>query len=298
MPAQAASPQPAAALRLKQRGTDFLRRMGMLEPVDRLRLCWFAARNFRSNASFCRAHPEFVPPPLAVMHDAYGSVSYCLYWQGGKLLSGYLANLILKHCPRPNRILEWGCGPARILRHLPALLPDEAQFFGTDFNQRTIDWCQRTFRGPTFRTNDLSPPLSFPDRSFDVVFAVSVLTHLSLEQQHAWLQELCRILVPGGSLILTTHGQRFAKVLLPAEYADFQRAGYVVRSGVQEGKLRYLSFHHPRYAAARLFAGLEICEHITGCPVTDQDVWVLRNPAVFASIPIRTTQDFVSIPSQ
>jgi ubiquinone/menaquinone biosynthesis C-methylase UbiE len=108
----------------------------------------------------------------------------------------------------------------------------------------------------SFVHNDLAPPLPLESNSFDVVYAVSVLTHLSVAQQHAWLKELRRMLRPDGSLILTTHGEQSAKVLLPHEYAHFKANGFFVRSGVEEGKRCFLSYHHPSFAAKQLFAGM------------------------------------------
>jgi len=50
------------------------------------------------------------------------------------------------------------------------------------------------------------PPLPFPDNSFDLIYAVSVFTHLSEEHQRTWLPELRRVLRPGGRLLLVDIG--------------------------------------------------------------------------------------------
>jgi ubiquinone/menaquinone biosynthesis C-methylase UbiE len=49
----------------------------------------------------------------------------------------------------------------------------------------------------------LAPPLPFPDQTFDLVFGISVFTHLRESWQFAWLRELARTLKPGGLAIMT-----------------------------------------------------------------------------------------------
>lgn len=213
------------------------------------------------------------------MHDAYASVSFRSYWEGGQYLAHWLADLIREHHPTPERVLEWGCGPARILRHLPELLPKGTQFFGTDYNHESISWCTRTIKNIRFVDNELSPPLPFPGQHFDLIYAVSVLTHLSVAQQDTWMKELRRVLRPNGCLILTTNGEQTAKILLPKEFARFQKEGVVIRGEVQEGKRCFLSYNHPAYAKDHLFLGLQVCEHIPGLPgaaATEQDIWILK----------------------
>jgi SAM-dependent methyltransferase len=53
-----------------------------------------------------------------------------------------------------------------------------------------------------FAAVDLSQPLPWPDRSFDAALSVEGVEHL--ENRHAYLRELARVLKPGGTLLLTT----------------------------------------------------------------------------------------------
>lgn len=244
----------------KQKILHVLRQIGLLDAANKLHLQWAVLRSKDDNAAFCREHPDFRPPPIAVMHDAYGSTFLRSYWNSGKAAAALIADLIRKHTPAATRVMEWGCGSARSLRHLPGLLPQGVDYFGSDYNPEAVAWCKTNINGVSFIQNDLSPPLPLEIDSFDVIYAVSVLTHLSVTQQRAWLKELRRVLRFDGCLILTTNGEQSAKLLLPHEYAQFRADGVVVRSGVEEGKRCFCSYHHPDFAAKQLFAGMTVRE--------------------------------------
>lgn len=53
-----------------------------------------------------------------------------------------------------------------------------------------------------FERVDVSKPFPFEDGSFDFVTSVEVIEHL--EDQYTFIRECCRVLAPGGTLVLTT----------------------------------------------------------------------------------------------
>jgi SAM-dependent methyltransferase len=114
-------------------------------------------------------------------------------------------------------VVDWGSGCGRILRHFSEH-PNGGRFaetrnqdlFGFDIDAVNVEWCEQNM--PDVATFDLIEPLgtfSLPDDSVDLLYGISVMTHLTEHAQCQWLKEIRRVLKPGGGAILTTHGEHF-----------------------------------------------------------------------------------------
>lgn len=101
-----------------------------------------------------------------------------------------------------NRILDFGCGCGRTMIHLKDLAP-RAELEGTDIDAKAIEWCKRHLPFADFRTSSETPPVDYPTDRFDLIYAISVFTHLDENYQFRWLEELRRIAAPGAILLLT-----------------------------------------------------------------------------------------------
>lgn len=103
-------------------------------------------------------------------------------------------------------ILEWGCSSGRVLRHMPGLVPG-ARCWGCDIDPWTVNWAAGHLSPPlrVFRCTT-TPALPLESASFDLVYAVSVFTHLS-DHFDAWLLELRRVLRPGGLLFASINDE-------------------------------------------------------------------------------------------
>lgn len=241
----------------KQRLVAAARRAGALPLFEGARFLRAASLYAASNRAYRSENPAFAPPPLWWMHDMYGHASYALYMQSGAETAAALSVLIDRHCAKPEpRVADWGCGLARVLRHLPA----RYQRTGFDYNRAAIDWCTDAIAGATFRVNGLSPPLPADAGAFDALYALSVFTHLSPDGHDAWIAEIARVLAPGGVVLAAFHTDPGPDQLLAGERARFDAGELVVRGGVKEGGRTYTAFHPHRYLTERLFAGFEILE--------------------------------------
>lgn len=103
-----------------------------------------------------------------------------------------------------HKILDWGCGCGRIARFFSELHP--GLLSGIDIDPENANWCAANLRGGEFHTCGLLPPTPFPDESFDLIFGISVFTHLGESDQFAWLEEMRRLAAPGAAVIMSVHG--------------------------------------------------------------------------------------------
>ncbi len=139
------------------------------------------------------------------------------------------------HVEKCRSMLDFGCGCGRVLRHYRRLTepgPDgrrPTRLCGTDYNPHQIAWCRANLPFAEFQTNNLMPPLDYPDGHFDFIYLWSVFTHLTEEQQLAWMAEFARVLEPGGYLLISTNGAMYLKNReLPASLNEAFQAGQLV----------------------------------------------------------------------
>jgi SAM-dependent methyltransferase len=157
---------------------------------------------------------------------------------------------------RLSEVLDFGSGCARVLRHLRAVT--DAQLHGSDYNQLPIEWCKQKLTFARFEVNGVAPPLAYKTGQFDLVYALSVFTHLPENLQVAWLSELSRILKPGGHLLLTTHGECYLSLMKEPERQAFRAGRLVVREAGSPGSNRFFTAHPPEYVQSHLPADLEL----------------------------------------
>jgi SAM-dependent methyltransferase len=146
-------------------------------------------------------------------------------------------------------ILDIGCGTGRMLLGWHCDNPAR-RLAGTDINAALIDWNRRNLGDVArWQVGALGPPLDVPDASFDLVQLISVFTHLPLQRQRDWLIEIRRLLRPGGSAIITLHGDLYAELMLDDAARDaFYRDGHVEVAGGPEGANAFSAFHTPSFA--------------------------------------------------
>lgn len=280
---------PAAvtpAKRLRFVAIRVLRRAGLLSIADYGRFQLRRWQTADANREFLARNPTFIPPPEDLAFDAYNHLDWARYDEGGRLHAAFFARVINRAQPEGLlRILEWGCGPGRIVRHLPAFLSGRLEeLMGTDYNPRTIAWCRHALAPIRFEQNELLPPLPLADGHFNVSYNFSVFTHLSAEVQLAWAAELHRVLRPGGILICTTQGNGYQHLLASdEERARFRRGDVVVQDGYKEGAKWFFAVHPERYVRDVLLRSFATVERVPtlesdGLPadICPQDVWLAR----------------------
>ena len=136
-----------------------------------------------------------------------------------------------------DRLLDIGCGIGRTARVLARELRPPGFYDGFDVVPESIAWCQKHYRAtrapfrfthadlrnttynPGGRYTAAEYTFPYPDGAFDLVFAISVFTHLVPESADRYLSEASRVLAPGGRVLLTWFLLR--DVPAPAPDLDF-----------------------------------------------------------------------------
>ena len=110
------------------------------------------------------------------------------------------------------RVLDFGCGAGRMLRHLHSFAKS-CELWGMDISSDCVFWCKQYLRPPfLFATNTTIPHLPFEDRYFSLIYSGSVFTHID-DLALAWLLELRRILSNAGRLYVTIHDNHTVELL-------------------------------------------------------------------------------------
>jgi SAM-dependent methyltransferase len=145
-------------------------------------------------------------PPANVTAMGRGSLA-----AGGSL---YYADLVADALTRgggaltsKQRVLDFGCSSGRIVRVLAAVHP-EIEWWACDPDAGAVRWAEANLAGIRVFVNDLAPPLPVAEEHFDAVYAIGIWTHYSDQAALRWLEEMRRIIEPGGHLVLTSHGHR------------------------------------------------------------------------------------------
>jgi SAM-dependent methyltransferase len=130
------------------------------------------------------------------------------------------------------RVLDFGCGAGRTLRHFLSEA-QTAEFWGADIDAPSIDWLGKALCPPLHAWRcSAGPPLGLQHGSFDLIWAISVFTHLT-DTSLPWLLELHRLLKPDGLLIATYMG-RWNSEFFAGEPWDEARVGKNVLGHFQD----------------------------------------------------------------
>jgi SAM-dependent methyltransferase len=175
-------------------------------------------------------------------------------------------------------ILDFGCGCGRTLIWFAKRFPGKT-LHGTDVDSASIEWCRAHLPAGRFFVNTMLPPIGYPDACFDLVYAISVFTHLSEDHQRRWISELHRVIKPGGVLLASVHGERSWTGLSLEERDILRTKGFLFKTS---SKLRgvvpdwYHTAYHSREYVMRTFSPPFTALAYAGGGLGYQDMVILR----------------------
>lgn len=240
-------------------------------------------------------------PPESLRSIVAAREEEIFLWTGARDIDVFM-EAYERHREKPSdqtpRVFDFGCGCGRMTRYLD--MASGVEGFGSDINEDHVAWCQDNLKNALTKVNGERPPLPFDDAKFDFAYSLSIFTHLKEESAAAWLADLGRVLVPGGILVVTTHGYPALEVIrgsalhhsmfrvdeawAEAMLAEFDQRPFVfmiydndVIESAKAGSSYGNTFIHPSYVERKWNSSLfEVLEHIPGGLRGWQDLYVLR----------------------
>lgn len=142
------------------------------------------------------------------------------------------------------KVLDLGCGSGR---NLIPLAEEGFDVSGIDASKEGIeiahDILNQEDLEADLETEDVFEPLPYADNSFDAVVSVQVLQHGSLNQIKHAIEEIKRILRPGGLIFVTLCGRRSqgeVRYCLVKTARKIAPRTYVPTIGKEEGLIHYI----------------------------------------------------------
>lgn len=194
-------------------------------------------------------------------------------------------------------VLDFGCGVGRIVQYFNQY--DRINLTGCDPNANFIEWLSNHYHSNTFYQTNFHPPLPFEADTFDLIYSVSVFTHLSEKLQFSWLQELQRVLRKDRIALITVlgkHGARrddcigltknLTKQLLEEEFIFKRTSGTELQTklvnpdAANEDEIYGLTYHSKQYIYQNWQDFFEIVDIQDGVIDNLQNLVVLRNSKV------------------
>ena len=263
---------------MKNQIIKILRKLGLMKCADKIRFYLIYLKTSKQRKEFEKTNPGVVLPPPYFIYETFG-LDYVQFYNASIETASWLISYFEKHKSLHDvDILDWGCGPGRIIRHMPSFLDKSCRCYGTDYNTKYVEWCSKNIPEVEFKPNNLEPPLPFEDSKFDVIYGISIFTHLSEKMHYAWFNELIRVLKPGGVLFLTLQGKVFKTKLSTDDSQKFDNGQIVVMSSSKEGHRTYGAFH-PVSFVKELAGDNKVLEFVEGDIINgkpQQDIWIFQ----------------------
>ena len=264
---------------LKRQLKNIFKRLNALYILDKILYIFSHLSYFTKNYKYKKINPNFSFPPDYFLYETY-KLDYKQYKEDGELAAKEILEWTSKYILGEFKILEWGCGVGRVIRHFPQLVNKEAVIVGADINSDMIKWDLKNIENVNFETIDYLPPTSFENNQFNIVFALSVFTHIENELQEKWFTEIKRIITENGIFLFSTHGKKFEINLDENEKKILTSQGSLTFNYKQKGHRMMSTYNKYENLKIIIQKHFEILEFYSGDKYPEkiggQDLWIVR----------------------
>ena len=208
---------------------------------------WYLRNSIQAGDYDARAHDSRIPLQRYWQRQRYKHITELMHGQGA--------------------VLDVGCGSSKIISALP---PGSVAL---DVLANKLRYARR-YGKPLVRASGFTLP--FADASFPCVVCSQVIEHVPMESP--MLRELCRVLAPGGRLVLGTPDyDRWEWVYMEKAYGFFKPGGYADEHIA----------HYTRAGLESYFAGLGYVLEETRYILRGELILAFRKPAPSGDVPPR-----------
>jgi SAM-dependent methyltransferase len=225
-------------------------------------------------------------PPPRLRYRVHGNLNKASYLEVGRTLAQNIQDL----CRIAGRdlyfgdILDFGSGCGRVIQNFRGR-SSSCTLYATDINPELVSWGKSNLPDIEWSMNTYKPPLPFNDSAFDLIYGISVFTHLDEDFQRVWLRELQRVARPGATLILTVHGEYTIGMLDPSYQDEVHERGFMFITG-PKGRFKLdglpdfyqTTFHTREYVYNEWSTYFDIVDYIERGINNHQDAVLLRKP--------------------
>ena len=180
---------------------------------------------------------------------------------------------------KTSRILEFANGHGRFTRHLVKAL-GRGRVVVSDVVPSAVEFSRSTFGVEGFLSVSVPEDMQWPDR-YDLVFVLSLFSHLPRSTWSRWLKVLYEAVAPGGLLVFSTHGIKAANF----DHVTLDEEGYFFAASSESTAIdeqEYgTTFTSEPFVLARIAETLGADKLVHKMPVhfwNHQDAYVLRKP--------------------
>ncbi len=245
---------------------------------------WQKWQHKKANKAFKKQFPCQVLPPDKWLFETF-QVDYAKYQLDGALCAKEIIDWARPQLPEAAvwKILDWGCGTARVTQYIHQNAP-YSLVYGVDTNIEMIHWNSQHINGVLFHAITQRHSLPYPTHFFHLVYGISVFTHLPIQEQKAWLDDLLRVMETGGILILSTHGIYFKKQLSKKQSRLLEADGFLEleegATGIPIGDRNYAVYQDFHVLKAHFEINFKIIQSYQGQDFPQimggQDLWILQ----------------------
>ncbi len=240
---------------------------------------WNVLRYQASNNAFKNNNPGFPMPPDSLLFET-GSLHYHSYQNSGQEAAAEIESLCKVFSNSPiHSILDWGCGTGRVTRHLPDYFLG-AKITGADVNPSCIQWLQNNIQGIEWIQSSTNLSGETKSAQYDLIIALSVLTHLPTNEQANWLNILHSLLNTKGLMWLSTHGKNYLYQLTHQQKKQLAEQGILTLGADKKGSRQMRTYHSYSGMKQLLGQDWEIVMYYDGQKfpgiLGGQDAWLLK----------------------